>query len=219
MEKSNVEIRKAQERAKNLGVGFINLTGRNISPNILREITEEAATFYQIIPIQKQGDVLRVGMLNPDDQMAKEALRFISQNHRFTPEILLITATDFKSVLKQYRNLKEEIDTALSELEKELASKEGIIREEGEGKAESVLDRVMAEAPITKIVAVILRHADEGRASDIHVEPGEEQLKIRFRVDGVMYTSLILPRAIQAAVVSRIKILASLKIDESRVPQ
>jgi type IV pilus assembly protein PilB len=157
-------------------------------------------------------------MLNPDDLKSQEAVRFIAENRKFTPKIYLITVTDFKNVLKQYRTLKEEVETALTELEKELATRE-VPTEEGETKAESMLERVMAEAPITKIVAVILRHANEGRASDIHIEPTEDRLKIRFRVDGILYTSLLLPKAIQPAVVSRIKILSSLKIDETRIPQ
>jgi len=218
MSNVSVEIQAAKERAKELNVPLADLAGKTVSPNILREITEEAATFYQFIPLEKNGDVLDIGMISPDDLKSQEALRFIAQNKRFKPRIFLITETDFKNVLKQYRTLKEEVGTALMELEKELTTRDGS-EDRRESGTESALERVMAEAPITKIVAVILRHANEGRASDIHIEPGEERLKIRFRVDGIMYTSLILPRAIQPAVVSRIKILSSLKIDESRVPQ
>ncbi|MDD2753104.1 MAG: GspE/PulE family protein [Candidatus Portnoybacteria bacterium] len=214
------EIKLAQERAKGLGVPLADLTGKLIPPQVLREMTEEAATFYQFVPLEKRGNVLDVGMLNPDDIKSQEALRFIAQNKNFVPKIFLITDNDFKNVLKQYRTLKEEVDTALSELEKELSVRDETAgNEDRKLEAESALERVMAEAPITKIVAVILRHANEGRASDIHIEPVEDRLKIRFRVDGILYTSLLLPRAIQPAVVSRIKILSSLKIDETRVPQ
>lgn len=213
------EIKLAQARAKELGVPLADLAGKIIPPQVLREITEEAASFYQFVPLERKGKILEVGMLNPDDLKAQEAIRFIAQNRDFTPKIFLITETDFKNVLKQYRTLKEEVETALSELEKELSIKDEPAREGKKLKAEAALERVMAEAPITKIVAVILRHANEGRASDIHIEPEETRLKIRFRVDGILYTSLLLPRAIQPAVVSRIKILSSLKIDEMRVPQ
>jgi len=213
------EIKLAQERAKTLGVPLADLAGKLISPQILREVTEEAATFYQFVPMEKKGRLLEVGMLNPDDLKSQEAVRFIAQNRNFEPKIFLITDSDFKNVLKQYRTLKEEVDTALSELEKELSVKDEPQGEDRKLKAEAALERVMAEAPITKIVAVILRHANEGRASDIHIEPTEERLRIRFRVDGVLYTSLLLPRAVHPAVVSRIKILSNLKIDEMRVPQ
>ncbi|MBU2036736.1 GspE/PulE family protein [Patescibacteria group bacterium] len=213
------EVKLAQERAKRLNVPLADLAGKLVSPQVLREITEEAASFYQFVPLERKGKFLNVGMLNPDDIKSQEAIRFIAQNRNFTPSISLITDSDFKNILKQYRTLKEEVGTALSELEKELSTREELKPGENKSKVEATLERVMAEAPITKIVAVILRHANEGRASDIHIEPAEDRLKIRFRVDGILYTSLFLPRAIQPAVVSRIKILASLKIDETRVPQ
>lgn len=213
------EIKLAQDRAKELKVPLADLTGKLIPPQVLREVTEEAASFYQFVPMERKGDVLEIGMLNPDDLKSQEAIRFISQNRKFVPKIFLITETDFVNVLKQYRTLKEEVDTALSELEKELSAKNEPEKGGEKVKAEAELERIMAEAPITKIVAVILRHANEGRASDIHIEPAEDRLKIRFRVDGILYTSLLLPRAIQPAVASRIKILCSLKIDETRIPQ
>ncbi len=216
--KVSTEIKAAEEHAKQLGVPFADLTGRAISPEALREISEEAATFYQLVPFEKKGKILHVGMLAPDDLRSQEALKFIAQNRNFEPQIYLITFSDFKAVLKQYRTLKEEVNTALTELEKEL-QQPSQQEEEQKTKTESVLERVMTEAPITKIVAVILRHAFEGRASDIHIEPTENSLKVRFRVDGQLYTSLVLPKAIQPAVVSRVKILSNLKIDETRVPQ
>lgn len=213
------EVKLAQEKAQQLEVPLADLAGRTISTEVLREISEEAATFYQFVPIEKKDGVLEIGMLSPDDLKSQEALRFIAQNRKFEPKIFLITPTDFKNVLKQYRTLKEEVGTALTELERELAIREAPEEKEIETEGGGALERVMAEAPITKIVAVVLRHAQDGRASDIHIEPAEKNLKVRFRVDGLLYTSLILPRAIQPAVVSRIKILASLKIDETRIPQ
>jgi type IV pilus assembly protein PilB len=217
--KNSSELKFAQERAQKLGVPLSDLAGKLISPQALREITEEAATFYQFVPLEKRGDVLDVGMINPDDIKSQEALRFIAQNKHFSPNISLVTLNDFKNVLKQYRTLKEEVDTALTDLEKELTIGDDDQKVRYDISAEAAVDRVMAEAPITKIVAVILRHANEGRASDIHIEPGEDKFKVRFRLDGLLSTSLILPKAIQPAVISRIKILSSLKIDETRIPQ
>ncbi len=196
----------------------IDLRGRLISPDVLKQISEEAASFYQIIPINKKDNFLEVGMVDPTDIRAKEALKFIFKKNNFEGGIYKIGQEDFKNVLGQYRSLKGEVETALKKLERELEEKSA----EGEravGGSEEVLERVMAEAPITKIVATVLRHAYEGRASDIHVEPGETQLRIRFRVDGILHSSLLLPKQIQAAVVSRIKILSNMKIDETRIPQ
>lgn len=219
MPTSQSELKLAKERAKELGVPFVDLSSRQVSTVALREISEEAATFYQLVPIDKKGGILEVGMINPDDIKAQEALRFIAQNRNFTPKVFLIAESDFRNVLKQYRTLKEEVETALTELDKELSIKEPEEKRTEKIKVGEVLERVMAEAPITKIVAVILRHAQEGRASDVHIEPTEDKLKIRFRVDGILYTSLLLPKSIHPAVVSRIKILSNLKIDETRVPQ
>src|SRR3989344_5127321 len=78
---------------------------------------------------------------------------------------------------------------------------------------------VAADAPVAKVISVIFKHAFEGRASDVHVEPLDKNTRVRFRVDGILHTSLLLPKAIHAAIVSRIKIITNLKIDESRVPQ
>jgi len=219
MPKITNELKLAQAKAKELGVPLADLGGKAPTPDVLREISEETATFYQFVPLRRRDNILEVGMLSPDDLKSREALRFLAQQRNFIPEIFLIAPTDFENILKQYRNLKEEVETALGELEKELAKKEGVPERRKEEKTGTILERVMAEAPITKIVAVILRHAQEGRASDIHIEPTENNLKVRFRVDGVLYTSLILPKSIQSAVVARIKILCSMKIDETRVPQ
>jgi len=117
-----------------------------------------------------------VGMLNPDDLKSQEAVKFIAQSRGIGFEIFLITKTDFENVIKQYRTLKEEVETALTELERELATREPGEKKESRGRAEDMLEKVMTEAPITKIVAVILRHALEGRASDIHIEPEECRL-------------------------------------------
>lgn len=195
---------------------LFELQERLIPPAVLKQISEEAATFYRIIPLAKKENVLEVGMVDPEDLRAREALKFILKKNDFKGKIYLISPADFKEVLKQYRTLKGEVEVALRRLEKELSEKKTGVEAGAKGE---VLERVMAEAPITKIVATILRHAYEGRASDIHVEPGEEQLRIRFRVDGILHTSLLLPKQIQNAVVSRIKILANLKIDETRMPQ
>ncbi len=210
------EVKIAQDKAKKSKLPFISLAGKIISLDALKEISEEAAAFYQFIPIEKNGNILHVGMVNPDDIRSTQALNFIAKRHGWEPQISLITFSDLKNTLAQYRTLKKEVGTALRELQSELTQKaQGVSKP----KAADVAERVMAEAPITKIVAVILRHAQEGKASDIHIEPSENEVRVRFRVDGILYTSLILPKNIHSSVASRIKILSNLKIDEMRVPQ
>ena len=210
------ELRTTLEKANQLGVPFVDLSGQNISPNVLAEVSEEAAGFYRFVPIAKKNDILEIGMLDPDDIKSQEAINFIARRRNLKPQIRIITPTDFKNVLKQYRTLKEEVAAALKDLNKELAERG---QQEKKFSAEGELGHLMGEAPITKIVAVILRYAQEGQASDIHIEPMEKEVKVRFRVDGVLNIGLVLPKSIQSAVASRIKILSNLKIDEMRVPQ
>lgn len=184
--------------------------------DVLRIIPEEAAQTYKFIPLAKKNSFLEVGMVNPSDLQAQDALRFILFRKNLKSKIFLITLTDFQTLFKQYRSLRGEVSEALQKLAKELKEKKEIPEEE---KIKKVEMRIEEEAPITKMVAVIFKHAVEGRASDIHIEPFETKTRVRFRVDGILYSSLFLPKEIHASVVSRIKILANLKIDETRIPQ
>lgn len=197
-------------------IPFVSLAGKEILIDVLREISEETAAFYKIIPIAKNEDVLEVGMVNPDDLRAKEALRFIAQRNDVELKICAVSQADFNAVLAQYRSLRGEVKKALRELEEELELEKG---KSAAARTKEIFRRMAAETPVTKIVAVILGHAVEGDASDIHIEGMEKQVKVRFRVDGVLYASIFLPKDIQQAIITRIKILANLKIDETRVPQ
>lgn len=211
------EIEIVKAKAEALKVPFIDLTGKDIPVEVLKEIPEEAAAFYRFIPLARRENVLEIGMIDPGDLKAKEALRFITRQSGLETKLFIISPTDFKNVLKQYRTLRGEVKKALEELAKELEAEERV--KPLKGKAEEIAKQIVAEAPVTKIVAVILRHAIEGRASDVHIEPVEDKVKVRFRVDGILYTGLLLPKEIQAAIISRIKILSNLKIDETRIPQ
>jgi len=186
-----------------------------ISQETLSVIPRESAEYYKMVPlrIRKEERVLEVGMVYPENALAQEALKFLARQQKLRPEIFLITLTDFKKVLEKYRAPKREMEKALEKLEKEIK----IAPEKRIEKRE--FERMAEEAPIIKIVAVILRQAVEGRASDIHIEPTRENLKVRYRLDGVLHSSLLLPLKIHPAIVSRIKILSGLKIDETRIPQ
>jgi type IV pilus assembly protein PilB len=128
----------------------------------------------------------------------------------------LISFTSFKDLLAQYRNLKKEVGKALEELEVELKDERETENLTTESKG---YQRISEDAPITKIVAVILRQAVDGEASDIHIEPTRDKLRVRFRFLGELHSSILLPLNIHPAVVARIKILSNLRIDESRIPQ
>ncbi len=206
-------------KSKFLKVPLVDLAEKKISLDIFKLIPIEAAQNYKFVPLAidfKKG-ILEVGMLRPEDVVAREALKFIAHRNNLSPKIYLITLTDFKEVLNQYSSLKGEVQKALVELEEELKKEKAISKDKPETREK--IEQIAEEAPITRVVAAILNHAIEERASDIHIEPSEQNLKIRFRVDGILQVSLVLPKKIHLAIVSRIKILSNLKIDETRVPQ
>jgi type IV pilus assembly protein PilB len=185
---------------------------KEISPEVLNEIPEETASFYKVIPISKKGKILEVGMVYPEDLDAMEAIKFLARKKDIEIKIFLIMLSDFKKALEQYRAKREEIEEALKELEKE-------IKIERERPTIAELGRIVEEAPITKVVASILRYGIEGQCSDIHIEPLKDRLRVRYRFLGKLYSSLFLPVKVHPAIVSRIKILSDLRIDETRIPQ
>lgn len=205
----------AQAKAEFYKLPYQDLTGETISANILKEIPEETAAYYKFVPFAREGDVVKVGMVNPRNPQALEALRFIGVWRHLKTKIYIISKGNLDEILRQYKPLAEEAKEALKELEKELKIKKPPRKKV---KPEE-LEEIITEAPISKVVAVILKHAVEGNASDVHIEPTEKDLRVRFRVDGVLHTSLILPKQIHAGIATRVKILANLKIDETRKPQ
>jgi len=163
-----------------------------------------------MIPLEKKANILEVGMVYPEDLKTKEALKFLARQAKFSYKIYLISLSNFEKLLRKYRGLKEEVVEALGELEVE-KPKKAIGGEE--------VKRMAERAPISKIVAVMLRHAVDGGASDIHIEPTKTKLRVRYRTLGRLYSSLFLPITVHPSVVARVKILSELKIDETRIPQ
>jgi type IV pilus assembly protein PilB len=204
-------------KSENLNIPLEEVVSEEIPLKVLELIPEESARFYSMIPLGKKEDVLEVGMVYPEDLQAQEALKFLSRQGKFNYKIFLITPNTFQGLLKQYRTLKGEVKRALKELETELKTEKIEPRRKMPSSAE--LARLAEEAPVTKVVAVILRHAVEGGASDIHIEPTREKLRIRFRVIGMLHSSIFLPMKVHPAVVARVKIISNLKIDETRIPQ
>lgn len=205
-----------QLKSKILKIPLKEIFSGDIALELLSLIPEESAKFYKMVPLAKRDNLLEIGMLYPEDLKAQEFLQFLLARQRgIEHKSFLVFPSALQEVLKKYRTLKGEVKKALSQLETEL-SKEEI------GKkpiTTSDIERMAEEAPISKAVTVLLRHAVEGGASDIHIEPTRDKIRVRFRTDGVLYSSLFLPLRAHLAVVARIKILANLKIDESRIPQ
>ena len=200
-------------KSKLLGIPLKKIDAE-VPIEVLEMISQEAAVNYKMTPLFKKGNVVGVGMVYPENTLAQNALRFMSRKDNFKYEIYLITFSDLQTVLKQHKTLKRETKKALLELGKEIAP-----ANEAAPEKEGSLVSPAEEAPIIKMVMVILRHAIEGDASDIHIEPSKDKLNIRFRQDGILHLSLFLPLSVHLSIVARVKILANLKIDENRTPQ
>jgi type IV pilus assembly protein PilB len=180
-------------------------------------ISEDSARKYQMAVFKKEGRVIQVAMVDPQNIEALNVLRFITERQNLEPEIYLAGPEIIEGILNQYGTAEKMVEEAMHSLQEEEGSTEDFkIKSE---KTEDEIKSIMHDAPIAKLVQVVIRHAIEGRASDIHVEPIDKQYRVRFRVDGILHSSLTLPKDVGMAVVSRIKILSNLKIDEKRKPQ
>ncbi|OIP65288.1 MAG: hypothetical protein COV32_02595 [Candidatus Yonathbacteria bacterium CG10_big_fil_rev_8_21_14_0_10_43_136] len=200
-----------------------DLKGKGVDFEILKYIPEDSASYYRFVPIGVVNEVLEIGITDPENIEARDALQFIATKLGMPFKIFLISNDDLKVILESYRGLTGEVTKALSELEVDIkdVDKEALLKkpEEKAGTEAKKEAHVVEDAPVAKITAVILRHATEGGASDVHIEHTGENVRVRFRVDGELFTSLVLPTNVHNSVVARIKILASLKLDEKRKPQ
>lgn len=213
-------------RGEFLNIPIRSLVGISVPFEILEYIPEESALHYKFVPIGMVDGTLEVGIVDPDNMEARDALNFLATKKNIPYNIFLISLEDFNKVIEMYKGLTGEVTKALSELETELsAESENIIKKTdkpgqqnkpGESKTEAV---IVEDAPVVKIVATIVRYAVEGEASDVHIEHMRDKIRVRFRVDGILNTSLVLPPQIHSAVVSRIKVLSNMKLDEKRKPQ
>lgn len=189
----------------------------------LQHIPEESARHYRVMPLGLTDGVLEVGIVDPDNLAALDALNFISSKDRLPFKVFLISESDYLHAIDAYKGMGGEVGRALTELEGDLGSPDEEQKEVHDlenvesGKENSAVLKV--DAPVTKIVATILKTAVDGRASDIHVEPTSENVRVRFRVDGELHTSIVLPANVLRALIARVKILASLRLDEQRKPQ
>src|SRR3989338_11490284 len=202
-----------------LKIPTVRIGDEQISFEVLKNIPEESALHYRFVPLALRDGILEVGAVDPDSTEALDAVSFISARIGLPFKVFLVTEADFNKVLQMYKGLTGEVSQAISELDTSFtveAPTAEELKREGSRRPE---EKITEDAPVTKIVATILRYAAEGNASDIHIEPWRENVRVRFRVDGVMNTSLVLPYKIHSAVVSRIKILCNMRLDEKRKPQ
>lgn len=218
---SNVILRAKGEP---LDIPSKEIGDETIPFEILSYIPEESAQHYQFVPMGVKDGVLEVGIINPDNIEAIDALNFISTKINLPFKLFVISQVDFDKIIQMYKGLSGEVGKALTELESELTEEQQLKKKEVE-KVESTIAHgdeatvIKEDAPVTKMVATILRYAVEGGASDIHIEHIGNAVRVRFRVDGVLKTNIQLPAKVHRAVVARIKILSSMRLDEKRKPQ
>lgn len=206
------------------GLPSRTIGGDPVPFSVLSYIPEDSARHYRAVPLSITDNVLEVGVLDPDNLEAHDALSFISAKIGMPYKLFVISQEDFDKILAEYKGLSGEVGRALTDLEVESEkdvqgkdSSRNISIEEDE--VNDTAAAISEGAPVTKIVATMLQHASEQRASDIHVEPMAEQTRVRFRIDGVLVTNLTLPSKVHSAVVARVKVMSNMRLDEKRKPQ
>ena len=210
----------ARLKAYILGVPFVNLEGEKIDSKVLSIIPEPIAKKHNIVSFRKSGASLEVAMLDPEDL---ETIEFIKKKSDLKILPRLTNAASIKYVLSQYQ---KSLEAEFGEIIKNEVSSEAlatISETAGLPGTESAdledLKKAAEDLPIVRIVDTLIRHAILQRSSDIHIEPMEKEVLVRYRIDGILHNAMVLPKQVASGIVARIKVLASLKLDEHRLPQ
>lgn len=205
--------RVAEVKSIILKVPYKKIDFNSYDNKLLELIPEETARTYAVVPLEKKGNILVAGMLHPDDVKAVEALKFIARRQQLNLGVYLICWSDWQEMLRRYSPYRTEIAKAIQAVTIKSPTTTRAI------SLEAVAASSSEEAPIIKIVASTLQEAVRVHASDIHFEPQENYLRVRFRIDGELKEEAALPLELSRPVISRIKVMSNLKIDETRIPQ
>jgi type IV pilus assembly protein PilB len=198
-----------------LGIPFVNLEKEKIDPELLKIIPEPVARSHNIVAFRKIGNNLEVAMLDPEDLRTIEFIKKTT-NLKILPR--LTTPESIKYVLRQYQKT---LEAEFGEIIKKEAKGIKVVKEEGLplGEEKVKLKKIAEEIPVVRIVDTLLKHAILERASDIHIEPTEKEVIVRYRIDGVLRDAMTLPKQVASGIVARVKVLSDLKLDEHRLPQ
>ncbi len=195
-----------------LGIPFVNLEKEIISREVLKIIPEPIAKAHNIVAFRKKGDNLEVAMLDPEDL---RTIEFIKKTTTLRILPRLTDSASIKNVLRQYqKTLEAEFG--------EIIKKEAVDISPGEEarfEEKTELQKMAEEMPIIRIIETLLKHAILQRASDIHIEPAEKEVLVRYRIDGILRDAMTLPKIAASGIVARLKVLSNLKLDEHRLPQ
>ena len=203
----------AQAKAELLQLPYVDLAATTPNEAAMRDISRQAAATYRFFAFDESDGRLLVAMASPEEWQATQAVTFIAQRKGVAADIHVATPEGIEAALGAAAVAQAEVGHDLRDFGQELA--EAPLPTTGE----DALPQLLEEAPITKVAAVIIRHAIEGQASDIHIEPSFEELRVRYRIDGALHTSLLLPLSVHAPLVSRLKVLSHLPLAESQLPQ
>lgn len=204
-----------QARSQFLGIPFADLSGKQIGSDVLQMVPEAVARRYVLIPFQfsKEANSLSVAMVDPLDL---QVIEFLERKSGAKIEPYIASSADISAAIEsQYaQSLTTEVSEALKE-----TGPVGTVEAEESIKDLSKVEDIIREAPVAKIVSTILEYALKSRASDVHIEPQDDKTRVRYRIDGILQERLVLPKKVHDSIVTRIKILSDLKIDERRLPQ
>jgi type IV pilus assembly protein PilB len=210
------EAELAKTKSEIIGVPYISVDAKTVTEEIRKLIPENTAKTYRAVPLRLEGRMLVVGMNDPQNPSAQEALRFIAKQNQVSLGVYLVTHSDLDAVLRLYASYESEVEKAVRSINTDEENRDSLhVRRASIDQGREVEQ----EAPIIKIVSSTLKSAVEQGASDIHIEPQRDRVRVRFRLDGELREVSTFPLKIHDAIISRIKILTDLKIDESRVPQ
>ena len=197
-----------------LGIPFVSLEKEKVDFAVLSLIPEPIARNHNIVAYRKNKDDLEVAMLDPEDL---GTIDFIKKKANLKILPRLTNSKSIKSALSQYQ---ESLQSEFSDIVKKEAESLKVVNSgAGEEKSESDLKKLAEDIPVIRIVDTLLKHAILQRASDIHIEPMEREVLIRYRIDGILHDTMVLPKDTAPGITARIKILSNLKIDEKRLPQ
>lgn len=209
---SEDDLRKMQ--AYVLGIPFVDLKGQKIDFEVLSLVPEPIARAHNIIAFKKTPDALEVAMLDTDDL---HAIDFIKKKVGLKIQPRLTDSDSIKSVLLQYqKSLKAEFGDLIKQ---ETATLKALSEEIGGKASGDDLKKMAEDLPVIRIVDTLLKHAIIQGASDIHIEPMEKELLVRYRIDGLLHDAMVLPKEAEMSITARIKVLSNLKLDEKRLPQ
>ncbi len=203
--------------SRQYGVPAINLSYFEIDPTVVKLIPFETAKRYQILPLSRVGASLTIAMVDPTNVFAMDDIKFMTG---FNIEPVVASESSIQSgIEKAYGTAKEEnLETVMQSMS-EMNESDVELQSEQEEMQLSELERAADEAPVVKLVNIVLGDAVKRGASDIHIEPYEKEFRVRFRIDGVLQAIMSPPMKLKDAITSRLKIMAKLDISEKRLPQ